>query len=72
MLRVKLQLFFDSVLHQQTDVAVRHWEAVTHIHLLFGLLCCSGTGDVSVSVKICKSHTRNEFSKCKHYCTQVG
>lgn len=38
---VKLQLLFDSVLHQQTDVGVRHWKAVTHIHLPFGLLCCN-------------------------------
>lgn len=45
MLWVKLQLLFDSVLHQKADVAVRHWKAATHIHLLFGLLCCSKTQD---------------------------
>lgn len=62
MLRVKLQLLFDSVLHQQTDVAVRHWEAVTHIHLFFGLLCCSRTGDVAVLVWVRCKRDRNPTS----------
>lgn len=38
--RVKLQLLFDPVLHQKTEVGVCHWETVTHIYLFFGLLCC--------------------------------
>lgn len=38
--RVKLQLLFDPVLHQQTEVGVCHWNTVTHKHLLFGLLRC--------------------------------
>lgn len=39
-LRVKLQLLFDPVLHQEAEVGVCYWKAVTHIYLLIGLLCC--------------------------------
>lgn len=43
--RVKLQLLFDPVLHQKTEVGVCYWKAVTHIYLLFGLLCCKTETD---------------------------
>ena len=39
-LRKKLQLLFDPLLHQKTEVVVRHRETVTHVHLLFSFLCC--------------------------------
>lgn len=41
MLRMKLQLLLDPVLHQKAHVGVRHRKAVTHINLFLGLLCCN-------------------------------
>lgn len=40
-LRVELQLLLDLALHQQTHVGVCSREAVAHINLLVGLLCCN-------------------------------
>lgn len=37
--RVELQLLFDPVLHQKTDVGVCYGKTVTHVHLLICLLC---------------------------------
>lgn len=48
--RVNLQLLFDPVLHQKAHVGVCYWKTVTHIDLLFGLLCCKTEKDVSLLV----------------------
>lgn len=40
-LRMKLQLLLDLALHQKTHVGVCCREAVAHINLLVGLLCCN-------------------------------
>lgn len=50
--RVKLQLLFDPVLYQKTEVGVRHWKTVTHIHLLFSLLCCKTDNNFTFSFDI--------------------